>query len=81
MNIVVTCPRYFSEIDNLNNLLSKHDIKIIQHNPENQGFNELQMESLLKGADIAVVGDDQIDDSLIDEFTKFKINNQVGCWS
>tara|TARA_B100000287_G_scaffold361622_1_gene354497 strand:- start:1919 stop:2839 length:921 start_codon:yes stop_codon:yes gene_type:complete len=67
MNIVITCPRYFSELDNLNNLLSKHDIKIDSMEPNGQGFSLNEMKLNLKEASIAVVGDDQIDDSLLDE--------------
>ncbi len=72
MNIVVTCPRYFPEIANLKNHLGD-EANIIQHNPENQGFNELQMESLLKGADIAVVGDDHITDQTIQNLQNLKL--------
>tara|TARA_B100000575_G_C23067194_1_gene614565 strand:- start:389 stop:1312 length:924 start_codon:yes stop_codon:yes gene_type:complete len=67
MNIVVTCPRYFSELNNLNNLLSKHAIKIDFMEPNGQGFSLNEMKLNLKEASIAVVGDDQIDDSLLDE--------------
>ena len=63
MNIVVTCPRYFSELNNLNNLLSKHDIKIDYIEPNGQGFSLNEMKLNLKDASIAVVGDDQIDDT------------------
>ena len=67
MKIVVTCPRYFSELNNLINLLSKQDINIESIDPNGQGFSLNEMKLNLKNASIAVVGDDEIDDSLIDE--------------
>ncbi len=73
MNIVITCPRYFSELDNLNNLLSKHNVKIDFMEPNGQGFSLDEMKLNLKDASIAVVGDDQIDDSLLDECKNLKL--------
>ena len=67
MNIVVTCPRYFPELNHINNLLRKHDVKIDFKKPDGQGFLLNEMKLFLKDASIAVVGDDQIDDSLLDE--------------
>lgn len=67
MKIVVTCPRYFSEINNLNILLSKHDISIEYIEPMGQGFSLNEMKSNLKDASIAVVGDDHINDSILEE--------------
>ena len=48
MKIVITCPRYFSEIENLENILSNQEVSIKKHNPKNQGFNYQEMEYLLK---------------------------------
>ena len=67
MNIVVTCPRYFSEIKNLDSLLSKQDANIDYIEPLGQGFSLNEMKSNLQDASIAVVGDDQIDDSILEE--------------
>ncbi len=67
MNIVITCPRYFSEIDNLNSLLSEKKVKIEFFEPKGQGFSLTEMKSNLKNASVAIVGDDQIDDSILDE--------------
>ncbi len=67
MNIVITCPRYFSEIDNLNSLLSEKKVKIEFLEPKGQGFSLNEMKSNLKNASIAIVGDDQIDDSILDD--------------
>ena len=72
MNIVVTCPRYFSEIDNLRNQLGDK-VNITHHNPENQGFSALQMESLLKDADIGVIGDDYVTDQTIENLKNLKL--------
>ena len=67
MNIVITCPRYFSEIKNLDSLLSKQDANIDYIEPLGQGFSLNEMKSNLQNASIAVVGDDQIDDSILEE--------------
>jgi len=67
MNIVLTCPRYFPELNHINNLLRKHDVKIDFKKPDGQGFLLNEMKLFLKDASIAIVGDDQIDDSLLDE--------------
>ena len=73
MNIVVTCPRYFSEVNNLNSLLIEKDVSIDSVKPDGQGFSLNEMKVHLKDASIAIVGDDQIDDSLLDECKKLDL--------
>ena len=48
MNIVVTCPRYFSEVNNLNSLLIEKDVSIDSVRPDGQGFSLNEMKVHLK---------------------------------
>ena len=73
MKIVITCPRYFSEIENLKNILSNQDVSIVKHNPKNQGFNYQEMEYLLKDADVAIIGDDYINKKIVKNLSNLKL--------
>ena len=65
MNIVITCPRYFSEINKLENLLKEYQVSLKSFSPIGQGFNSEEMKDLLQNATIAIVGDDEIDDYVV----------------
>ncbi|MAV05167.1 MAG: hypothetical protein CMC31_05890 [Flavobacteriaceae bacterium] len=73
MKIVITCPRYFSEIENLENILSNQEVSIKKHNPKNQGFNYQEMEYLLKDADVAIIGDDYINREIVKNLPNLKL--------
>jgi len=66
MSIVITCPRYFSEVDNLKQLITKKDYSIELVTPKGQGFDAREMKKNLKNSKIAVIGDDEINDDVID---------------
>ena len=38
MNIVITCPRYFSEINKLENLLKEYQVSLESFSPTGHGF-------------------------------------------
>ena len=73
MNIVITCPRYFSEINKLENLLKKYQVSLESFSPKGQGFNSKEMKDCLQNATIAIVGDDEIDDYVIDNCKKLDL--------
>ena len=65
MSIVITCPRYFSEVDNLKKLIinSEYSVKLVT--PKGQGFDAKEMKKNLQNSKIAIVGDDEINDDVI----------------
>ena len=65
MSIVITCPRYFSEVDNLKKLIMNSEYKIELATPKGQGFDAKEMKKNLQNAKIAVIGDDEINDDVI----------------
>ncbi len=73
MNIVITCPRYFSEINKLENLLKKQQVSLESFSPTDQGFNSEEMKDYLQNATIAIVGDDEINDYVIDNCKKLNL--------
>ena len=73
MKIVITCPRYFSEIKNLENSAYSKELYISKHNPANQGFTDQEMKSILQDADVAIVGDDHISRDTINNLKKLKL--------
>ena len=73
MKIVITCPRYFSEVKNLENLLEDYQVTLELFSPTGQGFNSREMKKHLKNATIAVVGDDEIDDSVSENCEKLSL--------
>ena len=73
MNIVITCPRYFSEINKLENLLKEYQVSLKSFSPIGQGFNSEEMKDLLQNATIAIVGDDEIDDYVVDNCKKLNL--------
>ena len=73
MNIVITCPRYFSEINKLENLLKEYQVSLESFSPTGQGFKSKEMKDCLQNATIAIVGDDEIDDFVIDNCKKLSL--------
>ena len=73
MNIVITCPRYFSEINKLENLLKEYQVSLESFSPIGQGFKSKEMIDCLKNATIAIVGDDEIDDYVVDKCKKLSL--------
>ncbi len=72
MNIIVTCPRYFSEIEVLKSEISDK-YKIDYFTPEDQGFSADEMKKNLFGANIAIIGDDQINDDILSDCTELSL--------
>ena len=69
MNIIVTCPRYFSEIEILKSKIS-NNYKINYLPPKDQGFSADEMKTNLFDANIAIIGDDQINDDVLSNCTE-----------
>ena len=65
MSIVITCPRYFSEVDNLKQLIMHTDYSVELITPKGQGFDAKEMKKNLQNSNIAVIGDDEINDDVI----------------
>ena len=72
MNIIVTCPRYFSEIEVLKTKISEK-YKIDYFTPNDQGFSADEMKTNLFDANIAIIGDDQINDDVISNCTELNL--------
>ena len=65
MKITVTCPRYFSEIKNLENNLNDKKYLVESFKPTGQGFNAKEMIKNLENSQIAIIGDDEINDDVV----------------
>ena len=65
MKITVTCPRYFSEIKNLENNLNDKKYLVELFKPTGQGFNAKEMMKNLENSQIAIIGDDEINDDVV----------------
>lgn len=72
MNIVITCPRYFSEIGVLKSKIS-NDFHIDYFTPLNQGFSADEMKDKLSNATIAIIGDDEINDNVLSNSNDLKL--------
>ncbi len=72
MNIVVTCPRYFSEIDTLKSKISDK-YKINYFTPKDQGFSANEMKTNLFEANVAIIGDDQINDEVLSKCSELRL--------
>ena len=48
MSIVITCPRYFSEVENLKKLITNKEYSIELATPKGQGFDALEMKKNLQ---------------------------------
>jgi len=72
MNIVITCPRYFSEIEHLKSKLSD-DFQLDYFAPIDQGFSANEMKDKLSNATIAIIGDDEINDNVLSNSYDLKL--------
>ena len=73
MSIVITCPRYFSEVKNLNELIMNEEYSVELVTPKGQGFDAKEMKKNLRNSKIAVVGDDEINDDVINSCPKLEL--------
>ncbi len=73
MSIVITCPRYFSEVENLNELIMNKEYPVELITPKGQGFDAKEMKKNLRNSKIAVVGDDEINDDVINSCQKLEL--------
>ena len=48
MSIVITCPRYFSEVDNLKKLIINSEYSVELVTPKGQGFDAKEMKKNLQ---------------------------------
>lgn len=72
MNIVITCPRYFSEIEVLKSKIS-NGFHIDYFKPLHQGFNADEMKDKLSNATVAIIGDDEINDNVLSNSNDLKL--------
>ena len=63
--ILVTCPRVDTNIDDFKRLFEKKGFDYKFSYPENQQHNSLEINELLNNISIAIVGDDEINQNVL----------------
>lgn len=71
--LVITCPRTEESVPEIEAILEPFGYDVSYHPPDGQGFDSHEMCSILEKASIAIVGDDEIDASVIDTAKEIKL--------
>ncbi len=70
--IISTCERTNTNKDDFKSLAEKFGFEYIENFPANQGFQAKEMKEIIQDSSICIVGDDSIDNDVINATTKLK---------
>ena len=70
--IISTCERTNTNKDDFKSLAQKFGFEYIENFPSNQGFRAKEMKEIIQDSSICIVGDDSIDNDVINTATKLK---------
>jgi phosphoglycerate dehydrogenase-like enzyme len=70
--IISTCPRTSVNLNDFELLANKYGYQFIESFPTGQGYQSVEMKSILSDAHICIVGDDEIDDQVFKSCTQLK---------
>ena len=70
--IISTCERTNTNKDDFKSLAQKFGFEYIENFPTNQGFQAKEMKEIIQDSSICIVGDDSIDNDVINTATKLK---------
>ena len=72
LEVISTCPRTHSELDDFKILGKKYNFKFIENFPGNQGFSADEMQNIIYGSDICIIGDDQVNEKVLSNSKNLK---------
>ncbi len=71
--LAITCPRIEENMSEIIDLVSPYGYEVQYSPPEGQGFDKTKMSTILNKAQIAIVGDDEVDSSVIDSCSNLSL--------